>query len=177
MVSEPIHISPRPSLTLVLGGARSGKSAYAEGLIEAAGGGIYLATAEALDAEMRERVQDHRSRRGNLWRTVEEPLDLSGALRANGDNPILVDCLTLWLSNIMAAGGDIEYELTLLISTVSECRAPVVVVSNEVGLGIVPDNGLARAFRDHAGRMNQQLAAVADRVVFVAAGLPLVMKG
>ncbi len=166
-----------PSLTLVLGGARSGKSAYAESFIEAAGGGVYLATAEALDAEMQDRVQIHKRRRGDQWRTVEEPLDLSGALRTNGDSPILVDCLTLWLSNIMAADRDIEYETKALISTVSECKAPVVMVSNEVGLGIVPDNAFARSFRDQAGRMNQQLAAVADRVVFVAAGLPLVMKG
>jgi len=166
-----------PPLTLVLGGARSGKSTYAEGLVEAIGGGVYLATAEALDKEMQERVQGHQDRRGNLWRAVEEPLDLCGALRANGEGPVLVDCLTLWLSNIMAAGRDVESEIKSLISTLSECGAPVVMVSNEVGLGIVPDNALARAFRDEAGRMNQQLASVADRVVFVAAGLPLIMKG
>ena len=170
-------MSPLPPVTLVLGGARSGKSIYAEGLVEVVGGGAYLATAEALDKEMQERVQIHRGRRGNLWRTVEEPLDLSDTLRAHGAAPILVDCLTLWLSNIMAAGRDVESEINSLISTLSECEAPVVMVSNEVGLGIVPDNALARAFRDEAGRMNQRLATVADRVVFVTAGLPQIMKG
>lgn len=169
-----------PGLTLVLGGARSGKSTYAEGLIEAEGGGVYLATAEARDEEMQDRVKLHRDRRGDQWQTVEEPLDLAGAVScaASADGrPILVDCLTLWLSNLMAADRDIEQETVALISALDVCQVPVVMVSNEVGLGIVPDNALAREFRDEAGRMNQRLAEVADRVVFVAAGLPLVMKG
>lgn len=170
-------VNSLPSLTLVLGGARSGKSTYAEGLIESVGGGVYIATAEVLDQEMRDRVKDHRDRRGALWKTVEEPLDLGGALRTNGDKPVLIDCLTLWLSNIMLADRDVASEVKSLISTISECAAPVVMVSNEVGLGIVPENALARAFRDEAGRMNQRLAAVADRVVFIAAGLPLGLKG
>jgi len=167
-------------LTLVLGGARSGKSTYAERLIEAAGGGVYLATAQALDGEMQDRIRLHRVRRGEMWRTVEEPIDLGGALKtaaATDAGAILVDCLTLWLSNLMAASRDIESETDALISMLPEIETPVVMVSNEVGLGIVPDNALARAFRDEAGRMNQRLAEVADRVIFIAAGLPLIMKG
>ncbi len=174
------EMMPLPPLTLILGGARSGKSSLAEHLVEAAGGGIYLATAEAHDAEMSERILLHRERRGELWHTLEEPLDLAGALREGnklGKGPVLVDCLTLWLSNLMAAQKDIAQETDALISTLNEIDAPVIMVSNEVGLGIVPDNALARSFRDEAGRLNQQLAGVADRVVFVAAGLPLQLKG
>ncbi len=180
MTSDVKNISSLPPLTLVLGGARSGKSAYAERLVEGAGGGTYLATAEALDQEMQDRVKDHKERRGKMWLTVEEPLDLADALKKSAINnglPVLVDCLTLWLSNIMAASRDVETEIETLISTLSGCRAPVIMVSNEVGLGIVPDNALARTFRDEAGRMNQRLAEAADRVIFVAAGLPLIMKG
>ncbi len=169
-----------PALTLVLGGARSGKSTYAETLIEAHGGGVYIATAEVFDDEMRDRIETHRARRGDGWTTLEEPLDLSGALvraaNQGGGKPILVDCLTLWLSNLMAGERDLKLETQALISTLADLSAPVVMVSNEVGLGIVPDNALARAFRDAAGRLNQEVAAVAGRVVFVAAGLPLVMK-
>jgi len=177
MSLDKVTVSVLAPLTLVLGGARSGKSTYAEALIESAGGGTYLATAQALDTEMQDRVRQHRGRRGELWQTVEEPLDVAGELRKNGDRPVLVDCLTLWLSNMMAADRDIERETDTLVSAASECKAPVVIVSNEVGLGIVPDNALARAFRDEAGRVNQQMAAAANRVVFVAAGLPLIMKG
>lgn len=180
MTSGSSPLGTLPGLTLILGGARSGKSAYAERLVEARGGGVYLATAEALDGEMQERVKLHRDRRGDQWQTMEEPLDLSGAIeRAASEycSAILVDCLTLWLSNLMAAERDIEQETGTLVSALSGCQVPVIMVSNEVGLGIVPENALARAFRDEAGRMNQRLAEVADRVVFVAAGLPLVMKG
>lgn len=180
MASELPHEAALPKLTLVLGGARSGKSAYAEQLIEAAGGGVYLATAEALDSEMRERVQIHKDRRGETWQTVEEPLDLASAIgtaASEHGKPILVDCLTLWLSNLMGADRDVDTETDLLAVALSECQTPVVMVSNEVGLGIVPENALARRFRDEAGRINQRLAQVADRVVFVAAGLPLAMKG
>lgn len=164
-----------PSITLVLGGARSGKSAYAEGLIEALGGGTYLASGQAFDKEMDERINLHRLRRGSLWETVEEPLEIASAL-VDIKGPVLVDCLTLWASNLMADGRDIESETAALVRILGQVKGPVVLVSNEVGLGIVPDNALAREFRDHAGRINQAVASVAQKVVFVAAGLPLVMK-
>ncbi len=172
-----IHTA-RPSVTLVLGGARSGKSAYAEQLVESVGSGLYLATAEAGDAEMAERIRRHRQRRGARWTTVEEPLDLAGALgryTAPG-RPVLVDCLTLWLSNVMAAGLDVASETETLAQCLSRVPGPVVLVSNEVGLGIVPGTKLGRVFRDHAGRLNQTIARIAGRVVFVAAGLPLILK-
>jgi len=165
-----------PRLALVLGGARSGKSRYAETLVEAAGGGVYLATAAALDAEMAERIRRHRERRGKGWTTLEEPLDIAHALTAAAGRPVLVDCLTLWLSNLIAAGRDVERETDALIDVLAHRDAPVIVVANEVGLGIVPENALARLFRDHAGRLNQRVAARADRVVFMAAGLPLTLK-
>jgi adenosylcobinamide kinase / adenosylcobinamide-phosphate guanylyltransferase len=163
-------------VTLVLGGARSGKSAYAERLI--GDGGLYLATAEAGDEEMAERIRLHRQRRGAGWQTIEEPLDLAGALErhAGADRPVLVDCLTLWLSNLMAAERDVEAETQRLIERLEALPCPLVLVSNEVGLGIVPVTPLGRAFRDHAGRLNQRVAAAADRVIFVAAGLPLTLK-
>lgn len=174
-----------PRVTLILGGARSGKSRHAERMIETALGGelydgaTYLATAEALDDEMKARVAEHRARRGPAWRIVEEPLDLVGALTANVDpaRPILVDCLTLWLTNIMMADRDLGAETQSLVATLQDFGGPVMLVSNEVGLGIVPDNALAREFRDRAGRLNQDIAAVADRVTFIAAGLPLILKG
>ncbi len=163
--------------TLVLGGARSGKTAYALRAAEARQGAlIYIATAEALDAEMAERIARHRVERGERWRTVEVPLDLPGALQSVGlGETAVVDCLTLWLSNLMHAERDIEGDTKRLIEAMS--RVDVVFVSNEVGLGIVPDNALARRFRDAAGRMNQAMAAAADTVVFVSAGLALHMKG
>ena len=164
-----------PPVTLVLGGAGSGKSLYAEGLI--ADGGVYLATAEARDAEMAERIRRHRERRGGAWETVEEPLDVAAALaRLEGGRPLLVECLTLWLSNVLEAGRDAQTEGRSLVGAVADVTAPVVLVANEVGLGIVPDNALARTFRDAAGRLNQDMARLADRVVLVAAGLPLVLK-
>jgi adenosylcobinamide kinase/adenosylcobinamide-phosphate guanylyltransferase len=165
--------------TLVLGGARSGKSAYAEGLIlKSAAHALYLATAEAGDGEMVERIRRHRDRRGAQWVTAEEPLALCRKLveLARPDRPILVDCLTLWLSNLVHADADIAAETRGLADLVPHLAGPVVFVANEVGLGIVPDNALARRFRDHAGRLNQAVAAVADTVVFVAAGLPLFLK-
>ncbi|MFQ5938966.1 MAG: bifunctional adenosylcobinamide kinase/adenosylcobinamide-phosphate guanylyltransferase [Alphaproteobacteria bacterium] len=174
---------PLPPVTLILGGAGSGKSAFAASLIEAclgrtAGGGIYLATAEPGDPEMAERIRRHRERRGRGWTTLEEPVRLVEALVAHArpEGPILVDCLTLWLSNLMGAGSDIAAETRRLAEALPGLRGPVVFVSNEVGLGIVPDNAPARAFRDHAGRLHQLLAASADRVVLMAAGLPLVLK-
>jgi len=173
-----------PRVTLVLGGARSGKSRHAESLIESAlaagayDGATYMATAEALDAEMAARIEAHRRRRGDVWRTVETPLELVAALTGHADpvRPILVDCLTLWLSNLSGAGRDVDAEIAALAARLQDIGGPVVLVANEVGLGIVPDNALARDFRDHAGRLNQMVAEVADRVLFVAAGLPLTMK-
>jgi adenosylcobinamide kinase/adenosylcobinamide-phosphate guanylyltransferase len=165
-------------LSLVLGGARSGKSRHAERLIEALDRpALYIATAEARDAEMRERIAAHRARRGTRWSTLEAPLDLAAVLAAERKRPILVDCLTLWLSNVMLAERDAAGEIAGLLDTLSAHPGPVVVVANEVGLGIVPENALARDFRDHAGRLNQQVAALAGHVVFLAAGLPLTLKG
>jgi adenosylcobinamide kinase/adenosylcobinamide-phosphate guanylyltransferase len=168
-----------PKVTLVLGGARSGKSRFAEGLTAAhSGRPVYLATAAAGDAEMAERIRRHRARRGDAWTTIEEPLDLPRALAsATRDNgAVLVDCLTLWLSNLMAAVRDVERETQALLNLLPTLQAPVVFVSNEVGLGIVPDNALARAFRDHAGFLHQAIAAAAGRVYFIAAGLPMLLK-
>ena len=180
-MAEPANL---PHVTLVLGGARSGKSRYAESLIETglAGGryegATYLATAEALDPEMAARIDEHRRRRGAAWRTVEVPLELVDALAGHAEpgRPVLVDCLTLWLSNVIRAGRDAEVEATGLTGRLQALPGPAILVSNEVGLGIVPDNALARDFRDRAGRLNQMVAEMADRVVFVAAGLPLTIK-
>ena len=165
--------------TLVLGGARSGKSAFAERLARAEGGdAIYVATATAGDEEMRARIAHHRDRRGEGWRTVEEPLALAEVIRreAAGGGAVLVDCLTLWLSNLMHAGRDVEAETAGLIAALDGAGGPVVLVSNEVGMGLVPDTSLGRRFRDAQGRLNQAVAAAVPRVVFVAAGLPLELK-
>jgi len=168
-----------PRLTLILGGARSGKSRRAEALTRAAGPArVYVATAQAGDDEMTARIAAHKAERGrDGWETVEEPLDLPGVLaRDFGGRPILVDCLTLWLTNILLAERDVEAEQARLVGALARCPGPVVCVANEVGLSIVPENALARRFRDAAGRLNQAVAAEADRVEFVAAGLPLVLK-
>lgn len=172
------RLSSLPPVTFVLGGARSGKSLYAEGLVEGAGGGLYLATAEAGDAEMAARIEDHKKRRGPDWTTIEEPLDVTGALRRHAapERPVLVDCLTLWLANVMAAGRDVESEIQALVDCLGSLGGPVVLVSNEVGMGIVPDNALARSYMDHAGRMNQAVGETADRVVVMTAGLPQTLK-
>ena len=168
-----------PAVSLILGGARSGKSAYAEGLITSQPGAwVYLATAEAGDAEMRSRIDHHRARRGPGWLTVEEPLELAATLlrEASQQRVVLIDCLTLWLANLMAAERDLEAETEKLLTLLAAPSGPVVLVSNEVGLGIVPETALGRRFRDHAGRLNQQVAAQAQSVVFMAAGLPLQLK-
>ncbi|MDR7036463.1 adenosylcobinamide kinase/adenosylcobinamide-phosphate guanylyltransferase [Methylobacterium sp. BE186] len=165
-----------PRMTLVLGGARSGKSAHAEALIEACPAPwTYLATAQAWDDEMRERIGLHRARRGEGWVTRDVPVDLSAAIRATR-GPVLVDCLTLWLTNLMMAEADLAAAFEDLAAACAAAAGPLVLVSNEVGLGIVPDNALARAFRDAAGRLHQRLAREADRVVFLVAGLPMVVK-
>jgi adenosylcobinamide kinase / adenosylcobinamide-phosphate guanylyltransferase len=168
-----------PRLTLVLGGARSGKSRYAEGLIEAAApAGIYCATAEPGDDEMRERIALHRARRGAFWRTIEAPIDLTGATaQASPEHPLLIDCLTIWLSNLLLAGRSLDQEFATLRAALRDAAGPAVLVANEVGLGLVPETPLGRRFRDAAGRLNQEIAAIADRVVFLAAGLPLMLKG
>jgi adenosylcobinamide kinase/adenosylcobinamide-phosphate guanylyltransferase len=176
---EPFRATtPLAPVTLILGGARSGKSEHAERMIEATGPGLYLATAEAGDKEMAERIRRHRERRGAGWDTAEEPLALAPALAAlaRPERPILVDCLTLWLSNLMQAERDVAAETTGLAEALPGLAGPVVFVSNEVGLGIVPENDMARAFRDHAGRLHQAVAARAGLVVFMAAGLPLTLK-
>ncbi|MFE1600967.1 bifunctional adenosylcobinamide kinase/adenosylcobinamide-phosphate guanylyltransferase [Methylobacterium sp. ID0610] len=168
-----------PRLTLVLGGARSGKSAYAERLVQAAAAPwIYVATAQAYDDEMRARIAEHRARRPAGWETRDAPRDLAGALgAAEPGRPVLVDCLTLWLTNALLAEADLAAETGALVDACARHAGPLVLVSNEVGFGIVPDNALARRFRDEAGRLHQRLAAIADRVVLVVAGLPLVVKG
>jgi adenosylcobinamide kinase/adenosylcobinamide-phosphate guanylyltransferase len=168
-----------PALTLVLGGARSGKSRYAEGLVEGEPGDcVFLATAEAGDGEMAERIRRHRERRGARWRTVEEPMELGAALarESAAGGALLVDCLTLWLSNTMLAGRDGRAEGERLVAGLAGLRGPVVMVSNEVGCGVVPDNELARRFQDEAGWLNQAVAMAADRVVYMVAGLPMPLK-
>lgn len=166
-------------LVLVLGGARSGKSNHAERLVMSwPSPWIYMATAQAFDPEMAERIAGHRRRRSEEWRTVEAPLALAEAILAAEEGaPVLVDCLTLWLSNQMLAGNRIEAETQQLEAAIMARRGPLCLVANEVGLGIVPENALARRFRDAAGMLNQRMAALADGVVFVAAGLPIVLKG
>jgi adenosylcobinamide kinase/adenosylcobinamide-phosphate guanylyltransferase len=165
-------------LILVLGGARSGKSRYAERLIsEYAPPWTYIATAEALDDEMRERIAQHRARRDTRWHSIEAPHALADAVRdAPAEQPLLVDCLTLWLSNRLLLDADIKEETATLVDTLAARTAPTIAVANEVGMGIVPENALARRFRDAAGAANQMLAARADRVDFIAAGLPLRLK-
>jgi adenosylcobinamide kinase/adenosylcobinamide-phosphate guanylyltransferase len=166
------------AIILITGGARSGKSTRAEARARAfPGRPVYVATAEALDAEMRERIGKHRARRGNEWLERETPLELVTALvETDGQGARLVDCLTLWLSNLMHAERDWEKEATLLAETLGRQNSPVVLVTNEVGLGIVPDNALARRFRDAAGILNQMVARVANEVEFVVAGLPMRVK-
>lgn len=163
---------------LVTGGARSGKSILAEELALAQGRpAIYIATAEAGDSEMADRIARHQARRGADWRTVEAPLALLDALRdTDGEQPRLVDCLTLWLSNLMHAGESWEEASAALAAATPALKGPVVFVTNEVGGGIVPENALARAFRDAAGIVNQRIAAVCDEVWLSVAGCPLRLK-
>jgi adenosylcobinamide kinase/adenosylcobinamide-phosphate guanylyltransferase len=163
-------------MTLVLGGARSGKSAHAEALIEACPAPwLYLATAEIWDDEMRERIALHRARRPEGWITRDVPLALPEAVAA-ATGPVLVDCLTLWLTNLILSEADVEAATAALLAACAAAPGPVVLVGSEVGLGIVPENALARRFRDAAGRLHQRLAARADHVVLTVAGLPLIVK-
>ncbi|WP_373085230.1 bifunctional adenosylcobinamide kinase/adenosylcobinamide-phosphate guanylyltransferase [Sneathiella sp.] len=170
------RISP---VTLILGGARSGKSKFAEELAVGSGRSrVYLATSEAFDGEMTARISRHQEERGIGWTTVEEPLNLTAALEKHSTkhNIILVDCLTLWLSNVMGREMPVVGAIERLVLALPDLPGPVLFVSNEVGQGIVPDNALARAFRDHAGRLHQRLAAAAETVYFVTAGIPQILK-
>lgn len=168
-----------PKLTLVLGGAASGKSAFAEALfLQSPKAPVYVATAQVFDDEMAAKVSRHRDQRGNDWTTIEEPLDLPGILeKMTKDQAILIDCATLWLTNVILGGHDIAAYSTQLCDALRNCPAPVVVVSNEVGQGIVPDNALSRKFRNAQGTLNQLIATEAELVIAVTAGLPLVLKG
>jgi adenosylcobinamide kinase/adenosylcobinamide-phosphate guanylyltransferase len=170
-------------VTLVLGGARSGKSEFSENLVINSGlNPVYLATARGGDQEMRERIDIHQKRRNNPvgpdWLTVEEPMALEDALKncAFEGRAVLVDCLTLWITNLMVAGADVDREVSNLVRNLHKLAAPVVFVSNEVGMGVVPENKMAREFIDLTGIAHQKIAEKADHVYFVAAGLPLVMK-
>ena len=167
-------------IALVLGGARSGKSSFAQSLAEESDGDlIYIATAQAFDDEMAKRIARHQSDRGPRWHTVECPLYLADSIAEHQGKgqTILVDCLTLWLSNLMLGDHDIPAAVSDLIASLKVSTASVILVSNEVGQGIVPDNELARNFRDEAGWLNQKLASVVENVWFVTAGLPQKLKG
>ncbi|MES0882204.1 bifunctional adenosylcobinamide kinase/adenosylcobinamide-phosphate guanylyltransferase [Roseibium sp. SCP14] len=168
-----------PRATLVFGGARSGKSRFAETLAVRSGlEKVYVATGAAFDAEMAERITAHRQQRGPGWVTVEEQMDLTAALEREcaPQRVVLVDCLTLWLSNLTFSGGDIGLETDRLCEAIRNLPGSCIFVSNEVGMGIVPENRLSRSFRDAQGRLNQDIAEVCSQVVFVAAGQPLLLK-
>jgi adenosylcobinamide kinase/adenosylcobinamide-phosphate guanylyltransferase len=170
-ISGPVH------LTLVLGGARSGKSRYAENLLVGqAAPWIYIATAQAFDDEMRIRIAAHRARRTEDWRTIQAPIALADAVAEAPARPVLVDCLTLWLTNLVLGRHDIPAATAALEAALDRRQGPTVLVSNEVGLGIVPQTPLGRSFRDEAGRLNQRMAARADQVLFMIAGLPMTLK-
>ena len=167
------------NLTFILGGASSGKSVFAEKLVVAsARPKVYLATAQAFDDEMTAKIAAHRAQRGSDWLTEEVPLEIAAVLaRQPSGHVVLLDCATLWLSNVMLAGRDMAAETDALLTALAHCPCPVVVVSNEVGMGVVPDNALARQFRSAQGRINARLAAQADTAIAVMAGLPIVLKG
>ncbi|MFQ5625311.1 MAG: bifunctional adenosylcobinamide kinase/adenosylcobinamide-phosphate guanylyltransferase [Methyloligellaceae bacterium] len=172
-------MSRRGRQSLILGGARSGKSVYAESLAEGwKGNRVFIATAQAHDEEMAERIKTHRLRRGEDWTTLGALLDLPGALRdaAAQDSFILVDCLTLWLTNVILAEQDCDAAVSDLLNALADASGTIVLVSNEVGSGIVPGNELARSFRDAAGKANQRVARAVDEVVLMTAGLPMVLK-
>lgn len=167
-------------IDLVLGGARSGKSLFAENLVLKTGlKATYIATAQAFDEEMQTRISLHQKRRSDFWRIVECPIELCSAIENYNDqkNIILIDCLTLWLSNLMLGDYNVEIYFDCLLKYFENNQAHIVFVANEVGLGIVPDNKLARQFRDFSGQLNQKIAHHADNVYFIAAGLPMQLKG
>lgn len=164
----------------VLGGARSGKSRYAQDRAEATGGAaMFVATAQAYDGEMADRIARHQADRDARWTTIDAPLALPDAITAHAGagRVLLIDCLTLWTSNVMLAEQDMDAATEALVAAIHAAPGTLVIVANEVGLGIVPDNALARRFRDCAGRLNQRVAAAADEVVLIAAGLPIKLKG
>lgn len=168
------------TLTLILGGARSGKSRVSQQMAERHAGRLcFIATAEAFDTEMASRIARHQADRGPRWHTVEAPLALAEAITGAGvgNGAILVDCLTVWLGNLMHHGHDVEAATQQLIVACRSVKAPLLLVSNEVGQGIVPDNPMARTFRDLAGRLHQDIAFAAHSVWFVTAGLPQRLKG
>ncbi|SLN51863.1 Bifunctional adenosylcobalamin biosynthesis protein CobP [Pseudooctadecabacter jejudonensis] len=170
---------PLSSFTFVIGGTASGKSAYAESLcFQTKKPRVYIATAQAFDDEMRAKISLHQAQRGDDWRTLEAPLEAAAALATcTADDVVLLDCATLWLSNLLLADRDLDADGDALLGAIATCPAQVIVVSNEVGQGVVPDNALARQFRNAQGRLNQKLAAQADTVVQVIVGLPQVLKG
>ncbi|MDB5394323.1 MAG: cobinamide kinase / cobinamide phosphate guanyltransferase family protein [Rhodospirillales bacterium] len=166
-----------PHLTLIIGGARSGKSRHAEQLMAGLPPPwIYIATGQAFDDEMRERIAEHQRRRSDDWRTIEAPIDLAAALAQTPELPVLVDCLTLWLTNLMLGEHDLPAAISALETTLGQRRAPTLLVSNEVGMGIVPEKPLGRRFRDEAGRLNQRMAAKAGCVLLMVAGIPMTVK-
>ena len=165
--------------TLILGGARSGKSRRAQQLAEAGGGRlVFVATAEAIDAEMADRIARHRGDRGDAWTTVEAPIDLADAVRRHAapEAVLLIDCVTVWLGNLMHHGRDVPAAVDVLLAALAHAPGQIIVVSNEVGLAIVPETPLGRRFRDEAGMLNQRLAAAADRAELVVAGLVVALK-
>ncbi|WP_380057868.1 bifunctional adenosylcobinamide kinase/adenosylcobinamide-phosphate guanylyltransferase [Falsihalocynthiibacter sp. SS001] len=168
-----------PKLSFIIGGAASGKSSYAEGLLTAhQGPKTYLASAQAFDSEMENKISRHKVSRGGGWTTIEEPVDVGPIFEdANADSAILFDCATLWLSNLFLANRETSSEFEKLLDALAQCPAPVVVVSNEVGAGIVPADAMSRDFRETHGRLNQKIAAQADYAALVVAGLPLHLKG
>ncbi|PRY79427.1 adenosylcobinamide kinase/adenosylcobinamide-phosphate guanylyltransferase [Yoonia maritima] len=168
-----------PKLSLVLGGAASGKSALAEDLVlNTQLNPVYVATAQVFDDEMAQKVARHRDQRGTLWDTIEEPINVASVLeRVTEDDAVLIDCATLWLTNLILGEHNLAKESAALLSALDTCAGPIVIVSNETGQGIVPDNALARRFRNAQGTLNQQIAAKADLVVAVMAGLPMTLKG
>jgi adenosylcobinamide kinase/adenosylcobinamide-phosphate guanylyltransferase len=176
-MEEP-HTAGRARLTLVLGGARSGKSRHALILAMATPPPwVYIATAQALDDEMAERIAKHKADRGSGWSTIEEPIELARAVaEAPPKSPLVIDCMTLWVSNLMIAGHDVDEAMARFVKSLDGRRAPTIVVSNEVGAGLVPETALGRAFRDQSGLVNQQLAVSAHNVLFMVAGLAMPLK-
>lgn len=167
-----------PKLSIIIGAAASGKSAFAESLFDThSGQRTYLATAQSFDTEMESKIIRHREMRGGGWKTIERPIDIAPVFQnARPNDAILLDCATLWLSNLLLEGGDILNAKETLLNSLATCVAPVVIVTNEVGAGIVPEHAISRTFREEQGRLNQHLAAVADYVALVVAGIPLVLK-